>query len=609
MTRLSQGVFAALVVATFGAFFVAQRLKHSPTAVQGFSRTPIFSPNRDGRKDREHVVFKLRNADDVRVEVVDHLGEVAATIAANRHLAAYTPTRFAWDGRADNGHMAPDGRYRIRVTLRNEGRALTFPRSFVKDTKPPVVRIAGIGPSRDKVGRPELLPRHDGRSAVVNISSPPRRITVSVVRTSPGRAELVVGPLALPTGTKKWKWDGRRDGTPVRPGTYLVVVQARDFAGNIGSSVPVSRRTGLPRAGYGVTFKGHGGITVRYLGVAPPPIPVSAGQPAQIGVDSRQRSFDWSLRKVGGPKRSIRHGHRTKPSINLHAPAGKSGVYLVSVRSHGHQQRVPLAVQSTDYVAGPSEAKPHGVLVVLPVMTWQGRNPVDDDGDGLPNLLDRGVQARVGRVYAGDGLPEGFADGEAPLVGYLDRHHHRYDVTTDVELARPSPPDLARYRGVVLAGDTRWLPIAVAKRLRAFVRAGGTLFSLGTQSLRRQVTLTPRGRLIDPTAPSRTDLFGETIGPLERKSLPIENIADDIDLFQGGTGLFEGFDQFEVTASFGPDAKRAAAAVAAGRAVIVAVRFGKGLVIRPGLPQFASRLSGDRNVAALMERSWTLLSR
>jgi hypothetical protein len=45
------------------------------------------------------------------------------------------------------------------------------------------------------------------------------------------------------------------------------------------------------------------------------------------------------------------------------------------------------------------------------------------------------------------------------------------------------------------------------------------------------------------------------------------------------------------------------------KAVIVAARFGGGLVIRTGLPDFASHLKADVNVSELMGRTWTLLSR
>jgi hypothetical protein len=113
------------------------------------------------------------------------------------------------------------------------------------------------------------------------------------------------------------------------------------------------------------------------------------------------------------------------------APRGQSGVYLLQVHTATRATTVPFAVQGDST---------RSVLVVLPVMTWQGRNPIDDDGDGLPNLLDRGVGAKLNRVYAGDGLPSDFAARDATLLTWLDRHHHRYDVTTDVALAQGQGP-------------------------------------------------------------------------------------------------------------------------------------------------------------------------
>ena len=51
MNRLTAGVFAVLVIATFGAFFVAQRLKNAPPVLSQLTVFPFFSPNRDGRFD------------------------------------------------------------------------------------------------------------------------------------------------------------------------------------------------------------------------------------------------------------------------------------------------------------------------------------------------------------------------------------------------------------------------------------------------------------------------------------------------------------------------------------------------------------------------------
>ena len=56
MTTTARIVFAVLVCATFGAFFVAQELKSTPPLVQDVTRqSPYFSPNRDGRVDRARI--------------------------------------------------------------------------------------------------------------------------------------------------------------------------------------------------------------------------------------------------------------------------------------------------------------------------------------------------------------------------------------------------------------------------------------------------------------------------------------------------------------------------------------------------------------------------
>jgi hypothetical protein len=253
------------------------------------------------------------------------------------------------------------------------------------------------------------------------------------------------------------------------------------------------------------------------------------------------------------------------------------------------------------------------VLVVLPLMTWQGRNPVDDDGDGLPDLLDRGLPARVARVLAGDGLPAGFARREAPLLAWLARTGRRFDVTTDVALAR-GDGRLESYSGVVLPADTRWLPRELQERLRRHIRSGRTLLSLGIDSLRRQVELTPRGRLVDPSPPAPTDLFGARPAPVQRVAEPVTltEARDSIELFAGTDGLFPGWTSLEPLQGVGEQARIVSAAVTgAGRPAISAVRFGRGLVLRYALPQLPVTLTRDETdpTTALMARTWTLLSR
>ena len=65
---------------------------------------------------------------------------------------------------------------------------------------------------------------------------------------------------------------------------------------------------------------------------------------------------------------------------------------------------------------------------------------------------------------------------------------------------------------------------------------------------------------------------------------------------------------WEATASVGTEAELASSAVTPDdRDVIVAARFGRGVVIRTGIPAFATRVSGDSASAELLARIWTLL--
>jgi flagellar hook assembly protein FlgD len=599
---LAATIFGVLVVATFGAFFLAQRLKNAPSVVQQFKLTPFFSPNRDGRFDRAYVTFKLKHDDRVTVAVVDHRGDEVRVLADDHEIAAYTPVRFAWNGRDDDGARAADGLYRVRLTLRDQGRSVIVPRKVRLDTRAPRPLVTAVGPFRGP--GPEILPLPDDAQAEVHLSAPGRRPVVRIFKTSPGRTRLV-REKRLPNGAREWSWDGRtQSGRPVSPGTYLVGLETRDQAGNRGVSPRLNRR-GLPVEPYGARLPGHGGITVRYLGAMPPAMPSQVGADAEFGVDARQQPWTWAIRRVGSSD-VVKEGRKTSARLRVAAPGrDKSGVYLFTVHTATHATTVPFAVQA--------RAR-RSVLVVLPVMTWQGRNPIDDDGDGLPNLLDRGVGVKLGRVYFGDGLPVGFARRDAPLLTWLDRNGHGYDVTTDVALAAGEGPRLEGHAGVILPSDTRWLPRPLQQRLRRYVTRGGKVATFGVDSLQRQVTISPRQRLVEPTPPATTDIFGARLRPVARLPKPtaIVEAKDDIELFAGTTGAFGPFQVVQEAGLPGNDSGALSSAVTqdpqSGRPVIAASRLGKGLVIRFPLPELPGRLS-DPQVTGLLQRTWTLLSR
>ncbi|MBA2348605.1 MAG: hypothetical protein H0V81_09960, partial [Solirubrobacterales bacterium] len=538
MSTLARAVFATLVVATFGAFFAAQRLKNEPTAVQGFGRTPIFSPNGDGRREQAKLSFLLKTADTVDVDVVTTDGDVVRSLAKDRALPAFRKLALFWDGTTDDGKPAPDGVYRARITLRDEGRAITVPKSFRKDTTPPRPRVTSVGPSSAPTA--ELLPRKDGEPATVNFQASGRRPKVTIWRTDTVIPERVTSSgTTLRDDATSWAWDGTADGEKVPSGTYLAVVQSRDGAGNIGFSVPFENR--VPKLEFGRRLPGRGGISVRYLTVQPPSTPIIAGEKADVFIDARGERWRYTLRRIGEPKiirRSQDAG--TGPRLPLRAP-NATGTYLLEVRTATRSTRAPIIVQQNIPVGR--------VLVVLPWITWQGRNPIDDDGDGRPNTLEAGLGVRAERVFAGDGLPVDFAIREAPVLAFLDRTRRDYDLTTDLALARGTGPKLDEFQGALIPGDARWLPPKVGAQLRRFARDGGTVVSLGTESLQRQVELSPRGkRLIKPTSPTEADLFGAVLQPVRRGRTELTVAQDEIGLFEGDEGVFPDVDAYEATA-------------------------------------------------------------
>ncbi len=128
--RLALLVFVLLVLACFAAFFVTQRLKHTPTAVQRFQLTPFFSPTPSGHIKQEHLSFKLSRADHVTVTIVNSAGATVATLARNRSVPRYKQFKLHWTGVTTAGGAAPAGEYRVRVSLREQHRSVYSPRNF-----------------------------------------------------------------------------------------------------------------------------------------------------------------------------------------------------------------------------------------------------------------------------------------------------------------------------------------------------------------------------------------------------------------------------------------------------------------------------------------------
>ena len=134
MRRLSVAAFSVLVAATVAAFFIAQHLKVATPLLAGYPRPvpPVINPvagrTCGGVNHRTMRIsfYLLHRADDVDVDVVDSDGAIVRTLASDLHMTIKKRVFFVWNGRADNGSIAPDGTYYVRVALIHQGRTVTI---------------------------------------------------------------------------------------------------------------------------------------------------------------------------------------------------------------------------------------------------------------------------------------------------------------------------------------------------------------------------------------------------------------------------------------------------------------------------------------------------
>jgi hypothetical protein len=148
---LARTVFALLVLACLAAFLITQRLKHTPTAIHEYKLATAFSPYPGGNAPLEGISFKLANAEDVTVKIIDSAGDTVATLVTDYPAPRYKTLSLRWNGRRGTarryghqltpsgrsvlvpdteGRLAPAGEYRIEVDLRHRHQQVLLSRSF-----------------------------------------------------------------------------------------------------------------------------------------------------------------------------------------------------------------------------------------------------------------------------------------------------------------------------------------------------------------------------------------------------------------------------------------------------------------------------------------------
>src|SRR4051794_22314780 len=484
---LVRAAFALLVAATIAAFFVTQQLKGEFPLVLRFAATPSsISPNGDGVRDDTIVGFDLSERAKVSFFVVDSEGREVRRLVDDRELAGDTKHRFTWNGRADDGRRVPDGKYQLRVVRRDEGRVINSIKTVKVDARPPRIRLTSA--------RPNVISPGDRRTLVRISYDGPRNEEPEyrIFRTDEGAPRVV----ARFRGNDRREafWHGSIRGRPAVDGDYTFTVTVRDKAGNLSvapAEIPTAR---LARAGTGVA--------VRHLTLRGPATPVKAGSLVRLEVGPSRRSFAFALSRLA-PERPIKRGRRSGRAFRVRVPKrSRTGLYVVRVRAGGHTAEWPLAVQGR---SRRPRGNPHRtVLVVLPFMTWQGLNPVDDDLDGFADTLGPSRTIPLTRPFAHGRLPRLITPQVRPLLRFLDSKRLPYELTTDVSLRAAT---IRRFHAIAFAGSARWLPRDTLTTLRRHVEDGGRIASIGADAFKRSVELR-RGQLRNPTVPTRENAFG-----------------------------------------------------------------------------------------------------
>ena len=632
MKRLPAVAFAALAVATVFAFFLTQALKTAPPLVAGRpGPIPVAFNPVSGKScwssakpptlidyRRTQVTIGVYRTETVAVYVIDNVGDVVATLSSGDELRPgplNTWKTFSWDGRESGGEIAPDGIYYFRVEVVNKGRTLNLsyaPITIITHAPHPTITSVTVAGAKSTTGKstngksttakstsgPAVITPHADKVRIRFPNHDYRRVSIDIYRTDLAKPRLISEFKVKKPGTAtSATWNGEIDGKPAPAGTYMIGITAQNPACD-QAKYPVAFP---PSPG---TTPGTG-VTVRYLAATPPLTPTPAGTNATVAVDSPVGPYTWALR-LGGQRKLLRQGSGAtgNSQLNVRLPGGAAGLYTLTLKAGGHTTVVPLVASGTS--ARSSGAR---VLVVLPILTWQGTNPVDDDGDGLPDTLTAGDKISLDRPFTGSLTPA--MQQDVALLSYLRSHRIAYQLTTDIGLAQGVGPSLVDRWGVALAGPETWLPQSLAVSLKDFVEGGGRVLSLGTGALRGRSHITgyPASPVASAPKNSSTDVFGASHGPLTSTDGDlITELSDQLGILASVPAL-SGFHAYEpIEPPSGVEVSAAGVSETSAPAV-TAYKLDRGYVVEIGLTNFNLSLATNVDSQELLTSVWQLLSK
>ena len=305
-----------LLVATAAAFAVVERLKLERAPVTGPRFDRLLAPTCACEHARAALRIRLREPETIDASIVDAGGKRVRTLAAALPRPRGS-TRFTWDGRDDEGNVVRDGRYRLRLDLREDERSIVIPTPIRVDATPPRLRLLTVTPrvfSPDGDGRGDrVLYRYrasEGSRARVYVEGKPR-----------------VRGWFWPAGAARVPWRAAGKDRRWRPGAYRTWITARDRAGNESER----SRTVVVR--------------IRYVELRERRIEL-VRRTLTFTVEADAKTVAWTLRPRRGRGRAIAAGNGRPGRFSVHLrrrPRPGRYVLRVSVRTESDRARVLVA--------------------------------------------------------------------------------------------------------------------------------------------------------------------------------------------------------------------------------------------------------------------------
>lgn len=137
-------VFAVLVAATVAAMIVTQRVRRHGLVLDKVKVTEAFTPDGDRDADKAVIRFRLTREETIDISILDDDDRAVRTLIDDEPHSDHKLLRFYWNGLDDDGALAPQGTYSLRILLHRRGRTIT-PSETILLVEPPSDEDGGTG--------------------------------------------------------------------------------------------------------------------------------------------------------------------------------------------------------------------------------------------------------------------------------------------------------------------------------------------------------------------------------------------------------------------------------------------------------------------------------